>query len=97
MKAWNKKLAGLSALFGFVFGFIIGSMGGTAALWAAQLASFPKFLLPQKTLTGKYNDYNSTLAKLGSTSSSRNRLAPNLQATGSHSVFRRDPVSGRVL
>lgn len=74
---------------------IAGSMGGLAAIRAHQLATFPTFYLPNQTLTGKYTNFNPSLSQLSS-SSSRNRLVPSSQATGSHSVFRRDLFSGKI-
>jgi len=74
---------------------IAGSMGGLGAIRTSQLATFPKFRLPNEILTGRCKSFNSTPLKLNNISS-RNRLVPNLKAKGPHSVFRRNSLSGKV-
>ena len=74
-----------------IIDFSIGTaaIAGTAkAVLNASRTGFLKLSLPEKTLTGA----NNTITK----TSSRNRFIPDSVATGSHSVFRRDPVTGRV-
>ncbi|MDJ0652190.1 MAG: hypothetical protein QNJ27_04225, partial [Simkaniaceae bacterium] len=58
--------------------------------------AFPSFLPPNQALTTKYTNLNSNLSK-STRGSPRNRLVPNPQATGSHTVFRRNSFSGKTF
>ena len=71
---------------------ILGSMGGTAALRAAQLASFPKFLLPNKSSIVKLPTegfYSSGTARLS-------KILPHPEASGPHSSFKLCPQTHRI-
>ena len=71
-----------------------GSMGGIAALRNAARSSFPAFHLPKETFTS--NSGQQSILKSPVASGGRNRLIPDPNATGAHTVFRRDPTTGLV-